>query len=179
MDPNVEVGVLWAVKTRPMAEGKLRRSFVLSPSVARPPPRRRRILPSKSAPVRRKLLSCRREVRERSLLDGRRPGAWEARCPRRAESRLQLPQGAPLPPVWTSSCALHCRPLPYHRHRALSPLPVHPGRAKTTLPEPVRACAWGERLANSTREALGLLRACCATRTYCTQPTRVIRGPHD
>ena len=120
---------------------------------------RRRILPRKSAPVRRKLLSFRREVPERTHLDGRRPDAWETRCPRRAGSRLQLPQGAPLPPVWTSSCALHCRPLPYHRHRALSPLPTHPGLAKlTTLPEPVCACAWGKRLANSTREAS----VCCA-----------------
>ena len=87
---------------------------------------------------------------KRASRDGRRPDAWEVRCPCRADSRLQLSHGMP-PPRYGHPAVLHCRPLPDHRHRALSSLPVFPGLAKTPLPEPV--CAWGKHLANSTREA--------------------------
>ena len=82
--------------------------------------------------------------------------------------------------VWTSSCALHCRALPDHRHRAPSPLSVFPGLARKTLPEPV--CAWGKHLAHSTRRRFTARRPHACTHTLPSPhslPTHILPSSCD
>ena len=95
---------------------------------------------------------------ERRFLDGRRPDAREARCPFRADSRLQLPQGTPLPLPWYGRRAVPCtvEPCPTIATEHRAHCPYSPGlqerpsrsqcvRGESTSPIPLGAARFTAR----------------------------------
>jgi hypothetical protein len=109
---------------------------------------------------------------ERRFLDGRRPDAREARCPFRADSRLQLPQGTPLPLPWYGRRAVPCtvEPCPTIATEHRAHCPYSPGLQE----RPSRSqCVRGESTSPIPLGA-GLLRA-----GHMHAHILVMRDPHQ